>query len=122
MGLSWLPYCVSVILAGLFAGFSLSYLVITFLFDVNCRRVRPATRENVPVLAPPKSATSTIRERLAEGNNLLVRLDGERERRHDSRFGTMTEQRIVWGELLELELQDIDEQISRICSAARDST
>ena len=35
-------------------------------------------------------------------------LEAERVRRGDSLFGQSTEDRIVWSELLELELQDID--------------
>jgi len=60
----------------------------------------------------------TIRRRLAVETASLEHLDGERERCGDSRFGKTTEDRIVWGELIELELQEIDEQVSRICGAA----
>jgi len=56
-----------------------------------------------------------IRQRLAEAKACLEDLDAERQRRGDSGFGKTTEGRIVWSELLELELQDIDEQVSRIC-------
>ena len=59
----------------------------------------------------------TARQRLAEAVARLERLDAERERRSDSRFGRTTESRIIWGELIELELQEIDEQVSRICNS-----
>jgi len=59
-----------------------------------------------------------IRQRLAEAVACLERLDGERERLRDSRYGKTTENRIIWGELVELELQEIDEQMRRICSSA----
>ena len=59
----------------------------------------------------------TTRHRLAEAVARLERLDAERERRGDSRFGRTTESRIIWGELIELELQEIDEQVSRICNS-----
>lgn len=62
--------------------------------------------------------TRTTRQRLAEAVARLERLDAERERRRDSRLGKTTENRIVWSELIELELQEIDEQVSRICDAA----
>jgi hypothetical protein len=62
--------------------------------------------------------TKTTRHRLADAVARLERLEAERERRGDSRFGKITENRIVWGELIQLELQEIDEQVSRICSAA----
>ena len=58
------------------------------------------------------------RERLAEAVARLERLDTERERRGDSGFGRTAESRIIWGELIELELQEIDEQVSRICGAS----
>jgi hypothetical protein len=59
----------------------------------------------------------TARRRLAEAVARLERLDVERERRSDSRFGKTAENRIIWGELIELELQEIDEQVSRICNS-----
>ena len=58
----------------------------------------------------------TARQRLAEAVARLECLDAERERRGDSRFGRTAENRIIWGELIELELQEIDEQVSRICN------
>ncbi len=63
-----------------------------------------------------------IRHRLKEGEALLEWLDAERESRGNSSFGKVIEARVVWGELLELELQDADEQLSRICNAADRST
>jgi hypothetical protein len=60
----------------------------------------------------------TTRHRLAEAVARLERLDAERERRGDSRFGQTTENRIIWGELIELELQEIDEQVGRICNSS----
>jgi len=60
---------------------------------------------------------SSIGQRLAEEEADLERLDAERKRRGDLGFGRAAEDRIVWGELLELELQDIDEQVNRICGA-----
>jgi hypothetical protein len=60
----------------------------------------------------------TTRQRLTEAVAHLERVEAERERRGNSRFGKTTEDRIVWGELIELELQEIDEQVSRICGAA----
>ncbi|MFN7994881.1 MAG: hypothetical protein U0Q18_14845 [Bryobacteraceae bacterium] len=59
----------------------------------------------------------TARERLAEAVTRLERIDAERERQADSLFGRTTENRIIWGELIELELQEIDEQINHICES-----
>ena len=62
--------------------------------------------------------TQATRQRLAEAMARLECLDSERERWADSRFGNTMENRIIWGELMELELQEIDEQVSRIRAAA----
>jgi hypothetical protein len=69
-----------------------------------------------------KCRASTTRQRLAEEKTCLEHLDAERAYRGDSGFGKTTEDRIVWSELLDLELQDIDEQVSRICQAAADAS
>jgi hypothetical protein len=65
---------------------------------------------------------STIRQRLAEGKACLEWLDAEQDRLGDSGFEKATENRIVWRELLDLELQDVDDQLYRICDAAGDAT
>jgi hypothetical protein len=62
-------------------------------------------------------AMKTSRQRLAEEKACLEHLEVERRRRREVGFGRITEARIIWGELLELELQDIDEQLNRICEA-----
>jgi hypothetical protein len=69
-----------------------------------------------------KCGASTIRHRLEEGKTCLEYLDAERECRSDPSFGRVIEEQVVWGELLELELQDVDEQLSRICDAAGGAT
>ncbi len=68
-----------------------------------------------------KCSASTTWQRLAEEKARLEHLDAERASRSDSGFGKATEDRIVWRELLDLELQDIDEQVRRICQAAGDA-
>jgi hypothetical protein len=88
-------------------------LLIALLVDV----VRPAPRQparpSEPRHSQPEAASADIRQRLAEGQAELERLDAERRRRRDPRIGKTVEERIIWGELLELELQDIDERVSR---------
>ena len=44
-----------------------------------------------------------------------------RNHRQDPLFEKSAEQRIIWRELLELELHDVDERIERICEAPKDS-
>ena len=63
--------------------------------------------------------TSSIHERLAEARVRLERLDRERSWSGNPLLGKAVEHRIVWRELLDLELQDIDEQIERICGTTR---
>jgi hypothetical protein len=60
----------------------------------------------------------SVRQRLVEAKTELDRLDRERESRGDMGFGKYTENRIVWAELLDLELQDVDERFHRICRTA----
>jgi hypothetical protein len=122
MGWTWVPYGLGLILCGLVIGLSLACLVVAFLFDMPILRVslltpRPRALSSSCTAVSRKSGScpfSAIGQRLADENVALAKLDAERARRHDSHLGTVTEQRIVWGELLELELQDIDEQVSRI--------
>jgi len=69
-----------------------------------------------------KCSAVKIWQRLDEAKARLEHLDAERALRGDSGFGKTTEDRIVWGELLDLELQDIDERVSSICQAAGDAS
>jgi len=116
-GLRWAPYGAAVITAGLAAG-----LLIAFISDALYPPTRTSTAQPSPVRERPSGAdnrrATAIRQRMAEEKAWLEHLDTERERRGDSGFGKTTEDRIVWGELLELELQDIDEQVNRIRGAA----
>ena len=116
------PAWISAITTGLGVG-----LLIAFLTDAPFPRARTSTDRGSPrserASRPEDSNswerdTDTIRQRLAEEKACLGRLDAERKRRGDLGFGKPTEDKIIWGELLELELQDIDEQVSRICGAA----
>ena len=52
------------------------------------------------------------RERLAEAAACLQRIDDERDSAGDPTFGKVLEERIVWRELRDLELQEFDEQTS----------
>ncbi|MBZ5626280.1 MAG: hypothetical protein LAQ69_47490 [Acidobacteriia bacterium] len=122
LGLRWMPYGVAAIAGGLAAG-----LLIAWLADALFPRTRTSGERRSLVSdrlnGPGHTKTeeclrSTICQRLDEGKARLEHLDTERTRRGDSGFGKTTEDRIVWGELLDLELQDIDEQIRRICHAA----
>ena len=66
--------------------------------------------ENQPRHASP------IRRRLEEAVSRLERIDTVRLLKSDPRFGKSEENQIIWGELIEMELQEIDEQVSRISS------
>jgi hypothetical protein len=68
-----------------------------------------------PAIANPgEDGMEPVRRRLADEKSLLDRLDAERESRGDPGLGKVRENRIVWHELIELELQDIEEQVTRI--------
>jgi hypothetical protein len=119
LGLRWVPYGVAAITGGMAAG-----LVMAFILDALFPRSRKSADQLPPVSEQPAGAdqakpeacaAKTIRQRLAEERACLEDLDAERDRRGDAAFGKTIEDRIVWGELLELELQEIDEQVSRIC-------
>ncbi len=97
MGFSMAPFGIAVLLAGLVVGILLTILIATFLFENPVIRIRA-------VRLPP--AVSASKSRLAREKAILDRLD--------SRFEKVAEQKIIWSELLDLELQDIDEQMSRI--------
>lgn len=64
------------------------------------------------------SGRATIRERLVEAKASLDYLDLERARRSDPDFGKRIEAQLIWRELLELELEDAEERIARMCDAA----
>ena len=53
-------------------------------------------------------------QRLARSFSELQKIQSERDHRQDPRFGTLVEDQIVWRELLDLELQEVDEHIARI--------
>ena len=57
----------------------------------------------------PDTAEALVRERLAEAAACLERIDHQREA-GDPMFGRILEERIVWRELRDLELQEFDEQ------------
>lgn len=91
MGMPWWPYCACTVLMGLMVGLFLAYLVITFLLE-SVWKPAPAASPN---LEPADTASA---RRLAEQKALLDNLDAG------------SQQRIIWGELLDLELQDVDER------------
>ena len=92
MGLPWMPYGIAVITIGLVVGMLMAFTVESLF---------PRTRTPIELPPAPELASDRIRRRLVEGKAALDRLDAQSER-------------IVWGELLDLELQDIDEHVSRI--------
>ena len=61
------------------------------------------------------------RQRLAQAFSSLENIELVRNRRSDRYFGRSAEERIIWRELLELELQYVDEQIERICGTASET-
>lgn len=74
----------------------------------------------VPVRIAP--VLCLTQKRLAEAFTCLEKLERQRAHGHDPVFGKFVEERIIWRELLELELQDVDEQIERISAVAGDGS
>lgn len=121
LGLRGVPYGIAAITGGPIAGLLLALIVDSLL---------PLTttpgEDKLPMARRPESVTSkpeTCRSnaawtRLVEEKACLEHLECERAHLHNPGFGKTSEERIIWGELLDLELQDIDEQVSRICQAA----
>ena len=62
--------------------------------------------------------TSLLHERLVKAVACLEGLDWERSSCGDPTLGKAIEKRIVWRELLDLELQEFDEQIERLSEVA----
>jgi hypothetical protein len=72
---------------------------------------------SAPSREPTAEAVCPARKRLAKGFARLEKIERERAQGRDWIFSRFAEHRIIWRELLQLELQDTDEQIERICSA-----
>uniref|UniRef100_Q01Y14 Uncharacterized protein n=1 Tax=Solibacter usitatus (strain Ellin6076) TaxID=234267 RepID=Q01Y14_SOLUE len=105
MGTNHTALCVAAIIEGLVAG-PLIALVVDSLF--------------VAELQPPeirkvkRHVFSRTGERLESEKELLDALAAERAECRRPGFGISSEERIIWRELLDLELQDLDEQMSRL--------
>jgi hypothetical protein len=66
----------------------------------------------------PRVPRCPTRDRLARAFSHLQDIQLIRNERQDPLLEKAVEERIVWRELLELELQDVDEQVERISAAA----
>jgi len=75
------------------------------------RRLFKRKHEQATVPSNHESA-SPFAQRLAEEFALLQEIAFERNFRADPSYGRAMEDRIIWRELFDLELQEVDEQIS----------
>jgi hypothetical protein len=125
LGLRWVPFSIAAITEDMVVA-----LLIGFLADAifPCK-LEPSDQHSPELACMPGARTrgleersTVIKQRLAEEKSLLDQLDSEREYRGDSNFRKTAEDRIVWGELLDLELQDFDEQLNRIRQTAGDAS
>ncbi len=73
--------------------------------------------DEAPPCVPPASCPT--RQRLVRAFSRLQDIQLVRNHRQDPLFGKAAEERIIWRELLEFELQDVDEQIERLSEAAK---
>ena len=118
-GAPFIPWSAGVLVIGLFAGYLLAFLLLSFVYRPFVTMVtvprsdRPAPR----VVHPPrngKNPATVTGLRMAEEKARLDHMEAERNARHDRSFEKVTEQRIIWSELLELELEDLDERVDRM--------
>jgi hypothetical protein len=69
-------------------------------------------------MPPTRVPVCPTRERLSQAFSRLENIQLIRDYLHDPLFEQFAETRIIWGELLELELQAENEQIERIAATA----
>ena len=89
---------------------------IALWFHIMDRKTQICTR-NLPAAEAPsnvRAASCSTRQRLVRGFSRLQDIQLVRNHRQDAHFGKILEERIIWRELLELEVQDVDEQIERV--------
>jgi hypothetical protein len=65
-----------------------------------------------------RTGNCPTRLRLTRAFSRVRNIQFLRNHRQDPLFEKFTEERIIWRELLELELQDVDEEMERIIEAA----
>jgi len=121
LGLRWAPYGVAIITFTLAAAFLNTFITHALLSGIRTGPVAQPPPAWRPAAERPKAAqcaAGALRRRLAEEKARLDYLEAERERRHNPAFGRESGDRIVWGELLELELEIIDEELNQIRNTA----
>lgn len=69
---------------------------------------------DMPAVRVPLCPT---RQRLTQAFSRLQDIQLVRNHRQDPFFGKSAEERVIWRELLDLELQDVDEHLERISAA-----
>ena len=74
----------------------------------------PEPQAESPPTAVKHHVFSRTGERLENEKELLDALAAQRAECRRPGFGIASEERIIWRELLDLELQDLDEQMSRL--------
>jgi hypothetical protein len=94
-------------------------MLIAFLTDSICPSKREKPPEDISAAlkragldAGREGKRPVAAQRLSTAMAQLERIQAERQRLGDPGFGRVAEDRIVWSELLELELQDTDHQVS----------
>lgn len=106
------------------AGTMAAGVLIAVLTDSICPRKPepPPEVEDADILEPLAAEDSSARRpqpadelgrRLVDGKSRIEELDAERKMRRDPGFAQAAEDRIVWRELLDLELQEIDDRVAR---------
>jgi hypothetical protein len=123
LGMNWVPFGVVSITASVVSGL-LTALIADAVFPIALTSANSEAAETPEAAVhgyrgvagrsePAIRVSSDIGRRLAREAAELDDLESERRRRRKPGFGKVAEDRIVWGELLELELQDLDERLEQ---------
>lgn len=87
-------------------------ILIAFLVDTICPNATSASTAERPATHPHDDSAASLR--LAAAKHAIERIDAERQRRGDPAFGKAEEERIVWRELIDLELQGVDGHVDHL--------
>jgi len=126
LGMPWIPYGITTIALGTADGLFLAFAVKELFPETPARAVARAEPEEAPAGArsspPGDPPAEGIHRRIFESMLALERLEAERERRGDRSYGAARESEMIWRELLDLELRNIDENADGIREAADDES
>jgi hypothetical protein len=115
LGLQWRAYGLALFVEGMTTALLIALLANSIFPREQASAVPPVQRPTLPTTSACResggTAMDTLGQRLAKGKDILERLDAARIRQGNQCFGKTAEDKVIWCELLDLELQDLDELI-----------